>query len=156
MRPPQALLAALAAACLAAAAAVAVGAHPAVALAAPTATAAGAVEAPGAPGLHDAGDRPGPAGGDGPDSATAGEGDNEAGDDAGDPAGEATPGTGVPTEDIIPEPNSGRAPSEAGDRGGILQIALLLGIVAAVGGIGAKVAHDSRRARQRRPEHAGR
>ncbi|MFP3902445.1 MAG: hypothetical protein ACLFXM_16440, partial [Acidimicrobiia bacterium] len=118
--------------------------------ASPAGPAAAAVVAPGA----QAGDPPDasePGASGSPTTGGAG-----AGAGADDTAGEGAPGTGVPTEDIIPEPNSGRPPSEAGDRGGILQIALLLGIVAAVGGIGAKVAHDSRRARQRRPEHAGR
>jgi hypothetical protein len=65
-------------------------------------------------------------------------------------ADETTRDTGVPTQDIIPKPNSGQAPSEAGDRGGSLQLALLVLIVVAVGGIVAKVVHDSRRARQPR------
>ena len=33
------------------------------------------------------------------------------------------PSTGVPTQDIIPRPNTGHAPTEAGDRGGALQLA---------------------------------
>lgn len=46
---------------------------------------------------------------------------------------------------IIPEPNSGHAPTEAGDRGGALQIAVFLGILVGVGGIGALIVRESRR-----------
>ncbi len=49
--------------------------------------------------------------------------------------------------DIIPEPNSGHEPTEAGDRGGALQIGLFVLIVVAVGGAGAHVVRQSRRAR---------
>lgn len=58
-----------------------------------------------------------------------------------------TPSVEVPTQDIVPEPNSGRAPSEAGDRGGVLQVGLLLLVVAAVVGAVAALVRQSRRAR---------
>jgi uncharacterized protein HemX len=56
----------------------------------------------------------------------------------------------VPAQDIIPEPNSGQAPEEAGDRGGALQILVLVAMVAAIGGGVALVVRESRRARARR------
>lgn len=57
------------------------------------------------------------------------------------------PGTGVPTQNIVPEPNSGAAPSEAGDRGGALQLLLPALIVLALAGGGTHVVRQSRRAR---------
>jgi uncharacterized protein HemX len=56
----------------------------------------------------------------------------------------------VPTQDIIPEPNSGEAPDEAGDRGGSLQLAVFALVVAAIVGGGAYVALQARRAREGR------
>lgn len=53
----------------------------------------------------------------------------------------------VPTQDIIPEPDSGEAPEEAGDRGGGLQLAVFGLVVAAILGGGAYVTVQSRRAR---------
>jgi hypothetical protein len=53
----------------------------------------------------------------------------------------------LPAPHIIPEPNSGHAPEDAGDRGGALQVTLLVVVVAAVGGGVALVVHQSRRAR---------
>lgn len=50
----------------------------------------------------------------------------------------------VPTEDIIPEPDSGEAPSEAGDRGGGLQLAVLALMVAGVGIIALLAVRQSR------------
>ncbi len=55
-----------------------------------------------------------------------------------------------PTPDIIPKPNQGVAPQDAGDRGGALQTALFVGILAGVGGIGAWVWRQSRRVRVER------
>jgi hypothetical protein len=46
---------------------------------------------------------------------------------------------------IIPEPNSGRPPAEAGDRGGALQVAVLVGIVLGIAGIATLVVRESRR-----------
>jgi uncharacterized protein HemX len=40
----------------------------------------------------------------------------------------------VPSQDIIPRPNSGSEPQEAGDRGGALQLGLLALVVVAIGG----------------------
>lgn len=56
-----------------------------------------------------------------------------------------TPSTGVPAPDIIPKPNSGHAPAEAGDRGGALQL-LVLGAV--VVGLVAGALHLARQARR--------
>ncbi|MBN2624618.1 MAG: hypothetical protein JXA83_14665 [Acidimicrobiales bacterium] len=54
-------------------------------------------------------------------------------------------------DDIIPKPNSGRHPAEAGDRGGALQVLVLGLIVAGVGGIAAMVMRESRRNRRDQP-----
>jgi hypothetical protein len=53
----------------------------------------------------------------------------------------------VPVDEIIPQPNSGAEPTEAGDRGGALQLAVLVAIVVGVGVIVALVVRESRRAR---------
>ncbi len=72
------------------------------------------------------------------------------------PVGAREPGGGttttttlveVPTQDIVPEPNAGEAPDEAGDRGGALQLAVLALLVVAIGGAVALVVRQSRRAR---------
>jgi hypothetical protein len=55
-------------------------------------------------------------------------------------------------DSIIPDPNSGQAPTEAGDRGGALQVLVFVLIIAGVGGIAAKVVRDARRARGERVE----
>ena len=68
-------------------------------------------------------------------------------DPDGDPSTNDTP---VPEQDIIPEPNSGRAPEDAGDRGGVLQGVVLLLVVAGVGLIAARVVRESRHSRARR------
>jgi len=52
--------------------------------------------------------------------------------------------------DIIPEPNSGKAPETPGDPGGWLQVSLFFLICAAVIGIVALVWWQSRKARERR------
>jgi hypothetical protein len=57
----------------------------------------------------------------------------------------------VPADDIIPEPNSGREPTEAGERGGALQALVLVAIVAGVGGVVAMIVRESRRNRAARP-----
>jgi hypothetical protein len=51
---------------------------------------------------------------------------------------------GEPDEGMIPRPNSGHEPSEAGDRGGALQLALLGLIVVGVGVVGYKVFRQTR------------
>jgi hypothetical protein len=48
---------------------------------------------------------------------------------------------------IIPRPNSGHAPEDAGDRGGALQLGLLGLVVVALAGGGLHVVRQSRRAR---------
>ena len=68
-------------------------------------------------------------------------------DPDGDPATDDAP---LPGQDMIPEPNSGRPPGEAGDRGGALQGVVLLLIVIGVGGIAGLALRESRRARARR------
>lgn len=62
-------------------------------------------------------------------------------------AAQDTPSTGMPTQDIVPRPNSGHAPAEAGDRGGALQLLILALVVAAVSGAIWHLARQSRRAR---------
>lgn len=57
----------------------------------------------------------------------------------------SAPTAGVPTPDIIPQPNSGHVPREAGDRGGALQLAVLVLVVAAIGGVAVHLARESRR-----------
>jgi hypothetical protein len=80
------------------------------------------------------------------------------------PAGAAQPDPDDPTvtepepapgDDIIPRPDSGAEPSEAGDRGGALQVAVLVGILVAVGALVALALRDVRKARDR-PGTAGR
>lgn len=62
-----------------------------------------------------------------------------------------TPSTGMPTQDIVPRPNSGHAPAEAGDRGGALQLLILALVVAAVAGAIWHLVRQSRRARSAPP-----
>jgi uncharacterized protein HemX len=52
------------------------------------------------------------------------------------------------TQDIVPQPNSGQAPEEAGDRGGALQLLILAVLVVAVGGAVLHLRRQSRRVRQ--------
>ena len=49
--------------------------------------------------------------------------------------------------DIIPEPNSGSEPEDAGDRGGALQTVLFIGIVGGIVVMALVVARQSRKAR---------
>src|SRR5690606_30705634 len=92
------------------------------------------------------------AGQEGTDEGTPADDPDPSADDPADPAdpgaGGAPGDTRVPTPDIIPRPNSGKPPEDADDRGGALQLGLLGLIVLAVGGMSAKVVHDSRRARR--------
>ncbi|HZM28949.1 MAG TPA: hypothetical protein VFB77_00565 [Acidimicrobiales bacterium] len=55
----------------------------------------------------------------------------------------------APGDDIIPRPNSGAEPTEPGDRGGALQVAVFVGILVTVGVIVALALRDVRRARGR-------
>jgi uncharacterized protein HemX len=54
---------------------------------------------------------------------------------------------GLPTQDIVPQPNSGAAPQEAGDRGGALQLGVLALVVVAISGATFALVRQSRRAR---------
>lgn len=53
----------------------------------------------------------------------------------------------VPTQDIVPKPNSGDEPTEAGDRGGALQLGILALVVVAVGGAVLHLRRQSQQAR---------
>lgn len=61
--------------------------------------------------------------------------------------GQPDSGVELPDPHIIPRSNSGKAPEEAGDRGGALQLAVLGLVVVAIGGGIAMVVRESRRAR---------
>lgn len=61
--------------------------------------------------------------------------------------GQEAPPTAVRAPDIVPKPNSGSAPTEAGDRGGALQLAVLGLLVVAVGGAALHLTRQARRAR---------
>lgn len=69
------------------------------------------------------------------------------------PAASAQPDEGTTTTarieggDIIPRPNTGAEPQDAGDRGGALQTVLFVGIVGGVVVMAAIVVRQSRRAR---------
>jgi hypothetical protein len=58
-----------------------------------------------------------------------------------------TSGEPLPEPHIIPRPNEGHKPIDAGDRGGGLQLGLLALMVAAVSGGVAYGVHESRKAR---------
>lgn len=62
-----------------------------------------------------------------------------------------TPSTGVPAPDIIPKPDSGEAPVEAGDRGGALQLVVLGVVVLAMAGGVLHLVRQARRAGPTRP-----
>ena len=68
------------------------------------------------------------------------------------PAGaqEDTTTTVVEGGDIIPEPNSGQEPEDAGDRGGALQSVLFAAIVVGVAGGAFLLVRQSRRSRAQR------
>jgi hypothetical protein len=65
--------------------------------------------------------------------------------------------TAPPDQDIIPEPNEGRPPQDAGDRGGWLQLTVLALILVGVGLIAWRVVRDGRRKREsaKATTHAG-
>lgn len=74
------------------------------------------------------------------------------------PAGAGQPEPGDPTttgiepapgDDIIPLPDTGTEPEEAGDRGGALQVAVFVAIVAGLAAIVALAMRDVRRSRAR-------
>ena len=54
---------------------------------------------------------------------------------------------GAEAPNIIPRPNSGASPEEAGDRGGALQLALFVLLVVAIGGAVLLLVRQSQRAR---------
>ena len=60
--------------------------------------------------------------------------------------------TAVPVPRIIPLPNTGTKPTDAGDRGGALQILVFVALVVGVGSITALAVHDARRSRRRAAE----
>lgn len=53
----------------------------------------------------------------------------------------------LPPDGIVPKPNSGEAPSEAGDRGGALQLGIMAVVTVAIGGAVLALVRQSRRAR---------
>jgi hypothetical protein len=73
-------------------------------------------------------------------------------DPDGDPSTDDAP---LPGQDMIPEPNSGRPPRDAGDRGGALQGVVLLLVVVGVAGIAGLALRESRRVRARARRPAG-
>jgi len=70
------------------------------------------------------------------------------GQEGGDGTTTSTSVVPLPPGGGIPLPNSGRAPTEAGDRGGALQLAVFVGILAGVGVIGGLAWRESRKARR--------
>lgn len=62
-----------------------------------------------------------------------------------------TPSTGAPAPDIIPRPNSGTSPDDAGDRGGALQLVVLGAVVLGIGGAAAHLVRQARRSADREP-----
>lgn len=67
------------------------------------------------------------------------------------PAGDtSTSTTAPPAPDIIPQPNSGTPPEDAGDRGGALQIVLFVAVIGGIGVIAFLVWRESRKARAER------
>ena len=62
--------------------------------------------------------------------------------------------TDSPVGEIIPEPNSGAEPQEAGDRGGSLQLGLLALIGVAITGMAVHVSRRSKVAGEQRIERA--
>jgi hypothetical protein len=64
-------------------------------------------------------------------------------------AGEPTGTTAADAPQMIPVPNQGNEPRDAGDRGGAGQLAVLAGVAVGVGSIVALVVRESRRARRR-------
>jgi len=75
--------------------------------------------------------------------------DDGTGGSADDDATEENPQPGAPEQDIIPRPNSGQEPTEAGERGGALQILVFVAIVAGVVTIALLATRDIRRTRAR-------
>ena len=79
--------------------------------------------------------------------------DDGTGGSAGDEDDE-NPQPGAPDQNIIPRPNSGQEPTEAGDRGGALQILVFVALIAGVGTIAFLATRDVRRSRARAAQGA--
>ena len=75
--------------------------------------------------------------------------DDGTGGSADEEPDENRPPPGAVEQDIIPRPNSGEEPTEAGDRGGGLQILVFVAIVAGLGTIALLATRDVRRSRTR-------
>jgi hypothetical protein len=67
------------------------------------------------------------------------------------PGAETTENPVAPDRDIIPRPDSGSEPQDAGDRGGALQLAVLAAIVVGVSAVVTLAVRESRRSRQGSP-----
>jgi hypothetical protein len=65
-----------------------------------------------------------------------------------DPGSTTTTLTQVPSQDIIPQPNTGEEPHDAGDRGGALQLTVLALVILAIAATVTLVVRQSRRARE--------
>jgi hypothetical protein len=74
------------------------------------------------------------------DDGTGGSADDEV---------DENPEPGAVDQRIVPLPNSGREPTDAGDRGGALQVLVFAAIVAGVGGIATLIVRDVRHSRAR-------
>ena len=81
--------------------------------------------------------------------APADDGTGGSADEEPDENPDENPPPGAVEQDIIPRPNSGEEPSEAGDRGGALQILVFVAIVAGLGTIALLATRDVRRSRTR-------
>jgi hypothetical protein len=79
---------------------------------------------------------------DGPTEAPADDGTGGSADER-----DENPEPAVPDQRIIPKPNSGHEPTEAGDRGGALQVAVFGAILVGVGAIVLLARRDVRRSR---------
>jgi hypothetical protein len=66
-----------------------------------------------------------------------------------DPSSTTTTFAEVPAQDIIPAPNAGEEPGDAGDRGGALQLAILALVVLAIGAAITVLVRQARRAQAR-------
>lgn len=73
-----------------------------------------------------------------------------------DPTPTVTVQGDAPVGDIIPRPNSGRAPENPGDRGGFLQVGLLFFIIGVILAGAAYLWWQSRRLRRARGDQVGR
>ena len=81
--------------------------------------------------------------------APADDGTGGSADEEPDENPDENPPPGAVEQDIIPRPNSGEEPTEAGDRGGALQILVFVAVVAGLGTIALLATRDVRRSRTR-------